>query len=98
MVFKEWWIKRCLLSILKSRNRKNDVALYFDEDSLIFVRSGKYLNDCFAVRLPEHDIEMIPRYISDGSFLIYAGEIQNGIYEYLLKTRYKWQDIISWKE
>lgn len=98
MVFKEWWIKRCLLSILKSRNRKNDVALYFDEDSLIFVRSGKYSNDCFAVRLPEHDIEMIQRYIGDGSFLIYAGKIQNGIYEYLLKTRYKWQDIISWKE
>lgn len=98
MMFKEWLKKQQLLLFLRDRGKKNDVAVYFDNDNLIFVKTGKHLNKYFAVRLPKHDIEMIHQYLLDGSFLIYSGVVQSGIYNYVMKTRWKWRDIVTWED
>lgn len=82
MIFKEWLKKQQLLLLLRDRGKKNDVAIYFDNDNLIFVKTGKHLNKYFAVRLSKHDIEMIHQYLLNGSFLIYSGVVQSGIYNY----------------
>ena len=44
MIFKEWLKKQQLLLLLRDRGKKNDVAIYFDNDNLIFVKTGKHLN------------------------------------------------------
>lgn len=98
MIFKEWLKKQQLLLLLRDRGKKNDVAVYFDNDNLIFVKTGKHLNKYFAVRLSKHDIEMIHQYLLNESFLIYSGVVQSGIYNYEMKTRWKGRDIVTWED